>query len=152
MNFKNFPRSQFSKLRNGINGVGEFRYDTICSQNFVSIAYLVWKLLEGTKTVHRLTRTRARAHTRTHARAHTHTHTHTHTHRHTRRPILCLVFLRKCRNKTKNRGQWGMVATYWNLYRKFLIVWLQNLMNMEHFENYILTWIKKIISRKILDQ
>ena len=37
VNFKNFSRAQFSKLRNGINGVGEFRYDIIRSQNFVSI-------------------------------------------------------------------------------------------------------------------
>ena len=29
MNFYNFSRVQFKKLRNGINGVGEFRYDTI---------------------------------------------------------------------------------------------------------------------------
>ena len=34
---KKFSRAQFSKLRNGINGVGEFRYDTVCSQNFVLI-------------------------------------------------------------------------------------------------------------------
>ena len=34
MNFKNFSRAQFSKLRNGINGVGEFRYDTIMQSIF----------------------------------------------------------------------------------------------------------------------
>ena len=28
MNFKKFSRAQFSKLRNEIKGVGEFRYDT----------------------------------------------------------------------------------------------------------------------------
>ena len=66
MDFKNFSRVQFSKLRNGISGVGEFRFDNICSQNFVSIAQLVWKLLGGTKTVHR----------------------YTHRHTHIRRPIL----------------------------------------------------------------
>ena len=47
MNYKNFSRAQFLKLRNGINGVREFRYDTICSQNFVSIGLLVWKLFGG---------------------------------------------------------------------------------------------------------
>ena len=35
MNFKNFSWAQFSKLRNAINGVGEFRYDTMCSQNSI---------------------------------------------------------------------------------------------------------------------
>ena len=40
MNFKNFSWAQFSKLRKGINAVGEFRYDTICSQNVVSIGGL----------------------------------------------------------------------------------------------------------------
>ena len=29
MNFKNFSRAQFSKLRNEINDVGEFRYDIL---------------------------------------------------------------------------------------------------------------------------
>ena len=37
MNFKNFSQAQFSKLRNEINAVAEFRYDTIYSLNFVSI-------------------------------------------------------------------------------------------------------------------
>ena len=37
INLKNFSRAQFSKLRNGINAVAEFRYDTIGSLNFVSI-------------------------------------------------------------------------------------------------------------------
>ena len=37
MKFKNDSWAQFSKLRNASNGVGEFRYDTICSQNFISI-------------------------------------------------------------------------------------------------------------------
>ena len=34
---------------------------------------------------------------------------------HTRRPILCLVFLRKCRNKTKNQFNRKI---YWNRYSK----------------------------------
>ena len=29
MNFKHFCQAQFSKLKNGINCIGEFRYDTI---------------------------------------------------------------------------------------------------------------------------
>ena len=95
MNFKYFSRAQFSKLRNGINGVGEFRYDTICGQNFVSIGQLVWKLLGGTKILHRYT------HTHTHRQTHTHTrHTHSETY------FISLVFLRKCRNKTKNRKKY----------------------------------------------
>ena len=95
MHFKSFSRAQFSKLRNGINAVGEFRYDTICSLNFVSIGQLVWKLLGGTKTYHRHT------HTHTHTHKHRQTHTHTHTHTHTAAHFISLVFLRKT-NKTKN--------------------------------------------------
>ena len=38
----------------------------------------------------------------THAHTHTHTHTHKHTHTHTEAYFIYLVFLRKCRNKTKN--------------------------------------------------
>ena len=37
MNFKNCARAQFSKLRNRINGFGEFQYNTIYSRNFISI-------------------------------------------------------------------------------------------------------------------
>ena len=75
MNFKNFSRAQFSKLRNGINGVGEFRYDTISSQHFVSIALLVWKLLGGGPKLYTDTHT----HRQTDRQTHTHnTHTHTH--------------------------------------------------------------------------
>ena len=94
MNFKNFSRAQFSKLRNGINGVGEFRYDTICSQNFVSIGQVVWKLLGGYQN---FTQTHRQTHTQTDRQTDTHTHTdrhtdrqtHTHTHTHTHRlPIL----------------------------------------------------------------
>ena len=47
MNLKNFFWVKFSKLRNGINGIREFQYDAICSQNFVSIGSQVWKLLGG---------------------------------------------------------------------------------------------------------
>ena len=62
-----------------MNCVGEFRYDTICSQHFVSIAYLVWKLLGGPK-LYTETHTHTQTHTQTHTHRHTHTHTHTHTH------------------------------------------------------------------------
>ena len=47
MNFKNFSRAQFSKLRNEINGVGEFQYDTICSQNFLSISTKLFLLSDN---------------------------------------------------------------------------------------------------------
>ena len=67
MKFKNFSRAQFSKLRNGINGVGQLRYDTIYRQNFVSIGYLVQKLLGGNQNF-----------TQTHTHRDTHTDTHTH--------------------------------------------------------------------------
>ena len=87
MNLKKFSRAQFSKLRNDINGVGEFRCDTICSLNFVSIGQLVWKLLGGDQNL-------PQAYTQTD----THTHTHTHTHR---GPFYMYRFLRKCRNTTK---------------------------------------------------
>ena len=46
----------------------------------------------GTKTVHR----------HTHTYRHTHTHTLTQTHTHAEAHFISLVFLRKCRNKTKN--------------------------------------------------
>ena len=39
-----------------------------------------------------------------------------------------------------------------NFYRKMLNVLLQNVMRMEHFEIYILKLIKKLISRKLIDQ
>ena len=46
-----------------------------------------WKLLGGTKTVHRHTHTETHTHTDTHTQTnihrHTDTHTHTHTHTHT---------------------------------------------------------------------
>ena len=88
MNFKNFSREIFfSKLRDGINGVREFQYDTICSQNFVSIGSLVWKLLGGGPKFY--TDTHTHTHTETHTHRHTHTDTYTHTHTHTHRlPIL----------------------------------------------------------------
>ena len=35
--FEKFLQEKFSKLRNGINGVEGFLYDTISSQNFVLI-------------------------------------------------------------------------------------------------------------------
>ena len=54
---------------------------------------MVWKLLGGTKTVHR--------HKHTHRHTHTHRHIHKHTHTYTEAYFISLVFLRKCRNKTK---------------------------------------------------
>ena len=47
MNIKNFSRAQFSKLRNAINGVGEFRYNTILLAKISYQSELVWKLLGG---------------------------------------------------------------------------------------------------------
>ena len=41
---------------------------------------------------------------------------------------------------------------FWNFYRNFFNVLLENLMHMEHFEIYILKLIKKLISRKLMDQ
>ena len=57
MNFKNFPRAQFSKLVNGINGVEEFLYDTIAKISYQSNNGM--EIVRGGKI------------------SHTHTHTHT---------------------------------------------------------------------------
>ena len=121
MNFKKFSRAQFLKLRNGINGVGEFRYDTICSLNFVSIELLVWKLIGGDqnctqththtdththththiqthtqtnkhKQTHTNTHIHIQTHTHIHTYAHTHKHKHTHTHTHVRVPFYVVFF------------------------------------------------------------
>ena len=54
---------------------------------------------EGTKTLQRQT------HTHTHI--HTHTHTQTDTHTHTKAYFKSPVFLRKCRNKTKNSANFS---------------------------------------------
>ena len=62
MNFKNFSRTQFSKLRNGINAVWKPRYDTICSQNFVINLITGLEIVRGDQNF-------------------TQTHTHTHTHK-----------------------------------------------------------------------
>ena len=43
---------------------------------------------------------------------HTHTQTHIGTHTHTPRPILCLLFRRKCRNKTKNTCTVNLTALF----------------------------------------
>ena len=77
MNFKNFSRAQFSKLRNGINGVGEFRYDT---KPTFRVTRVIGNCL-GVPTFYR----------------HRHTHTHTHISAH----AISLVFLRKSKNKIK---------------------------------------------------
>ena len=82
MNFKHVSRAQFSKLRNGINGVGVFQYDTICFQNSVSMGLLVWKLLGGTKF-------------------YKHTHTHTHTHTHIEAHFKNLVFCKNAETRLK---------------------------------------------------
>ena len=80
MNFKNFSRAQFSKLRNGINGVREFLYDTILYVAKISYQSDNWygNCWGGPKL-------------------YTDTHTDTHKEAH----FISLVFLRKCRNKTK---------------------------------------------------
>ena len=84
MNFKNFSRAQFSKLRNGINGVGKFRYDTICSQTFRINRIIGMEIVKGGPKLY------------------TDTHTYRHTHTHMEAHFISLVFLRKCRNKAKN--------------------------------------------------
>ena len=43
------------------------------------------------------------------------THTHTHTHTHTEAYFISLVFLRKCRNKTKNKQEDPL--SEWNNYQ-----------------------------------
>ena len=96
MNFKNFSWAQFSKLRNAINGIGEFRYDTIFRINRITGMEIVTGDQNCTQThththtyrhrhthTHTHTGTHTQAHTHTQARAHTHTHTHTQTHIHT---------------------------------------------------------------------
>ena len=42
------------------------------SQNFVALGYLVWKLLGGTKILHRPTHTQTHIETQTHIQTHTH--------------------------------------------------------------------------------
>ena len=37
-----------------------------------------------------------------------------------------------------------LIYMYWNFYRKFFNILLQNLMRMEHFEIYLFKLIKKI--------
>ena len=51
MKFKNLSRAQFSKLRNGINAVGEFRYDTIINDvlNVLSVSIIVQKTAKDCK-------------------------------------------------------------------------------------------------------
>ena len=82
------------KWRKNICDAREFRYDTIYSQNFVSIGLLVWKLLGGGPKFYTDTHT----HTHTHTHRHTHTHTQTHTHR---LPILRLFFFFKKETRLK---------------------------------------------------
>ena len=67
-NFKNLSWAQFWKLRNVINGVGEFRYD-IMSPKFRINRITGWEIVREDQTF-------------------THIHTHTHTDTHTPRPIL----------------------------------------------------------------
>ena len=70
MNFKNFSRAQFSKLRNSINGVGEFRYGI--------------NRITGLEIV----RGGSKLYTDTHTHTHRNTLTHRQTHTHTPRLIL----------------------------------------------------------------
>ena len=65
MNFKKFSRAQFSKLRNEINGVGEFRYDTT----------YMWPKFR----INRITGLEIDRGDQNCTQTHTHTHTHTHT-------------------------------------------------------------------------
>ena len=74
MNFNNFSRAQFSKLRNGINGVGEFRYYTYVAK--ISYQLEIVRGADQNFTRH------------THAEAH----------------FMSLVFLRKGRNRLKTEG------------------------------------------------
>ena len=65
------------------------------------------EIVRGTKTRHTHTHTHTNTHTHRHTHTHTqthtqtHTHTDTHTHTHTEAYFKSLVFLRKCRNKTR---------------------------------------------------
>ena len=86
MNFIYFSWEKFWKLRNGFNDVGEFGYDTICSQNFVSITSGL-EIFSGGQNF-------------------TDTHTHTHTHTHTPRSFCKSCFLRESRNKVKKQDSW----------------------------------------------
>ena len=58
---------KISKLRNRINGVWEFRYDTICSQNFRINRITGKEIVRGGPKLY----------TDTDTDTHTHTHTHT---------------------------------------------------------------------------
>ena len=78
---KNFSRAQFSKLRNGINGVGEFRY-------VAKISYQSDNGLEIDRGDQNCTQTH------THTDTHTHTHTYRHTHTHTHTPAAHYIRLK----------------------------------------------------------
>ena len=100
MNFKNFSRSQFSKLRNGINAVGEFRINRITGLEIVrgdqNLPHTHTHTQTHTQThTHRHTDTHR--HTQTHTRTDTDRHTDTHdTHRHTHTHKCLKLELRSC--------------------------------------------------------
>ena len=93
MKFKFFSQAQFS---NGINGVGEFRYDIILYVVKISYESGKWfgNCWGGDRNF-----------TQTHAHAHTHTHTHRHTHRHTHTgcPFYVFFFKKETRLKKKQK-------------------------------------------------
>ena len=93
MNIKNFSRAQFWELRNGINGVGEFRYDAICSQNVVINRTSGLEIVKGYQNI---------------SLSVTHTYTQSH-----RGPFYkSLFFCKKCRNKTGKTERVGSVVTH----------------------------------------
>ena len=63
----------------------------------------------------------------TNTHTHTHTHARTHAHTHTPRPILCIVFLRKCRNKTKMK-KWPILVINGKIWKK--IYWCKKILRI----------------------
>ena len=108
MNFKNFSWTQFWKLRNWINGAGEFRYDAayrkISYQRITGLEIVRrrTKFLHTYTYTHTHARARARAHSRTHASRHarmlartrTCTRSHSHSRSHTRSRTLTYAHAR----------------------------------------------------------
>ena len=88
--FRIFLPGTILKIKKGVNAVGEFRYDIYVKFRINRITDLEI-VREGTKTLHR------------HTHMYIHTQRQTDTHTHTEARFISLVFLRKCRNKAKNR-------------------------------------------------
>ena len=78
--FQKFLPGTIFKLRSGINGVGEFRYDTILVKISYESGNWFGNCWGGDRNF---------------------TQTHTHTHTHIEAHFISLVFLRKGRNQTK---------------------------------------------------